>query len=217
MPSRATRRPPARSRASCRGTISARLHGQPHSRKLIFESHLELQVLHLLLARPDVVDIWDQPPSICYIDGEGRAKDHFFDFLITLQSDERFALAVKPAAIVERRAFRPELQRIREATPFDFADEVLLVTDRSFTSAEARNAERLHEFRRHPDPEADAAILDVLQSLTSERTIAECVEASRLEGRGFRAAFRALYSGAARALDMGDIQPNTRILPGGAA
>lgn len=197
--------------------LAAQLPGQRHSRKLIFESFLELQVLHLLLARPDVVDIWDQPPSIRYVDNEGRAKDHFFDFLVTLRSEERLALAVKPAAIVEKGIFRPELQRIREATPIDFADEVLLVTDRSFPPAEARNAERLHEFRRHPDPEADAVILDVLRSLTSETTIAECVHASRLEWRGFRAAFRALYAGAARALDSGDIQPDTRIIKGGAA
>ncbi|WP_156113474.1 hypothetical protein [Paracoccus sanguinis] len=112
----------------------------------------------LLAARPDTYDIQEQPPAITYTDKYGRARNHHFDFLLAQRNGLRLAIAVKSAGIVERRGFREELKLIRAATPLSFAKEVVLVTDRSFSRAEALNAERLHEFRRVPDPDADAAI-----------------------------------------------------------
>ncbi|MDM7458719.1 MAG: hypothetical protein P3W94_005060 [Paracoccus sp. (in: a-proteobacteria)] len=212
--SRATRIPSARSKASSRGTITAQLPADDHPRKFWFESKLEQRVFFLLAARPDTSDIQEQPPAITYTDKHGRARNHHFDFLLTQRTGLRLAIAVKSAGIVERRGFREELQLIRAATPLSFAKEVVLVTDRSFSRAEALNAERLHEFRRVPDPDADAAIAALLADLTTETTIASLVEASRLEGRGFRAAFRAIYAGLARPLAAGVIQPSTLISAG---
>lgn len=214
--SRATRIPSARSKASSRGIITAQLQADDHPRKFWFESKLEQRVFFLLAARPDTYDIQEQPPAITYTDRHGRARNHHFDFLLTQRAGLRLAIAVKSAGIAERRAFREELQLIRAATPLSFAKDVVLVTDRSFSRAEALNAERLHEFRRVPDPDADAAIAVLLADLTTETTIASLVEASRLEGRGFRAAFRAIYSGLARPLAAGVIQPSTLITAGAA-
>lgn len=178
----------------------------------MFESKLEQRVLHLLLARPDIHDIWDQPPAISYETTGGRQRQHVFDYLITLTSGRRIAIAVKPAALAARPRFRSEFALIRAATSLAFAHHVALVTDRSFTSSAARNAARLHEFRRSLDPEADSRVQSIINSLTGETTIAEIVSLSGLTGRGFRAVFRAIYAGYARALDQGDIEPTTRIV-----
>ncbi|MFB2594856.1 hypothetical protein ACEYYB_08385 [Paracoccus sp. p4-l81] len=212
--SRATRIPSARSKASSRGIITAKLPADDHPRKFWFESKLEQRVFFLLAARPDTHDIQEQPPAVAYTDRQGRPRNHHFDFLLTQRSGLRLAIAVKSAGIVDRRRFREELQLIRAVTPLGFAKEVILVTDRSFTRAEALNAERLHEFRRVPDPDADAAIAALLADLSTETTIASLVEASRLEGRGFRATFRAIYAGLARPLAAGVIQPSTLITAG---
>ena len=64
-----------------------------------YESKREQEGLYLLLARPDVVDIWDQPPPVFYHDANGRKRSHTFDFLITLSSGKRIAIAVKPDAL----------------------------------------------------------------------------------------------------------------------
>ncbi|MFT3688248.1 hypothetical protein [Paenirhodobacter sp.] len=169
-------------------------------------------MLFLLLARPDVVDIWDQPP-VRYRDAEGRVKTHTFDFLVTLTDGRRIAVAVKPAAIVERHGFRETLKLIRAATPLGFADDVVLVTERSYCPSTARNAQKLHDFRRTPDAEADETVAALIHSLSGPVSIGELVRKSGFGGRAFRAVFRAIYAGLLRALDSGDILPSTRIAP----
>ncbi len=213
--SRSTRRINPRSRGSGRGMMSCLLPSWDHNRRVVYESILEMKVLHLLLARPDIWDLWEQPERIRYVDADGNAKSTVFDFLATLRCGRKVAVAVKPAAIVEETGFRQELELIRAATPLSFADDVVLVTDRSFTPADARNAERLQEFRRAPDDEADQIIGELLRGLQCETTIAELVASSGLDGRGFRAAFRAIYSGGAKLVTAGDISPKSQIMMGG--
>lgn len=214
--SRSTRRINPRSRGSGRGMTPCLLPSWDQARRVVYESILEMRVLHLLLARPDIWDLWEQPERIRYVDADGNAKSTVFDFLVTLRCGRKIAIAVKPAAIVEETGFRQELELIRAATPLSFADDVVLVTDRSFTPADARNAERLQEFRRTPDEEADQIIGELLQGLQSETTIADLVALSGLDGRGFRAAFRAVYCGDARLMSAGDIAPASKIMAGGA-
>ena len=213
LSSRATRTPPPRSRASSRGHIPSRTAADASLRLRHFESKLEQNVLYLLLARTDVVDIWDQPPPVSYADSRGNRHTHVFDYLVTLADGRRVAIAVKPSAIAERRNLRETLTLIRAATPLTYAHEVVLVTERSYTPAAARNAQKLHEFRRAADPEADDAVTRLIAILNGPTTIAELVAQSGLEGRAFRAVFRAIFAGFLRALDPGDILPSTMIAP----
>ncbi len=119
---------------------------------------------------------------------------------------------MKPEAIVEQQEFRRTLQLIRAATLLSYADEVVLITERSYTPSAARNAQKLHDFRRTPDPEADEAIAVLARDISRPMTMAELVRASGLGGRAFRAAFKAIYAGLLRVLDTGDILPSTRII-----
>ena len=88
----------------------------------------------------------------------------------------------------------------------------MLITERSYTPSAARNAQKLHDFRRTPDPEADEAIAALAHDISCPMTIAELAQASGLGGRAFRAAFKAIYAGLLRVLDAGDILPSTRII-----
>lgn len=214
LPSRATRTPPARSKASSRGLIVAQLPADPHPQRYWFESKLEQRVFFLLAARRDTYSIWEQPPPIRYRDCGSRLRTHYFDFLLTQTSGRRIAIAVKAAGLVKRHHFRDTLALIRAATPLSYADDVVLITDRSFTRADARNAERLHAFRRTPDIEADTIVADLLRHLSTETRIATLVEATALGGRGFRAVFRALFAGLARVTQPGDIRPGTHVIAG---
>lgn len=211
LPSRATRTPSPRSKASSRGHIPAHTPADPRRRIRHFESKLEQKVLYLLLARSDIADIWDQPPPINYVDEDGRRHPHTFDYLATLTDGRRIAIAVKPSAVAERQGFRNTLKHVRASTPLAYAHEVVLVTERSYTPAAARNAEKLHAFRRTADPEADRAIAGLVSTLNSPMTVAELVSRSGLSGRGFRAVFRAIFAGVLRVVDAGDILPSTII------
>jgi len=210
--SRATRKISRRSKVSGRGVIVAQLPAQQRPREIVFESILELYVFYLLLARPELHDLWEQPTPIQYLDDLGCLQTHYYDALVTLKDMSTIAIAIKPAALVEEFRFRDKLHLIRAGTSLNFANEVVLITDRSFSPADVRNAQKLHEFRRHPDLEADAAILALLETLGDETTVADLVAKSGLEWRGFRAVFRAIYDGQARVLDEGDIDTSTRLV-----
>lgn len=213
---RATRAIPARSQASLRGATVVQLPADPHPRRIVFESKLEQRVLYLTLARPDIVDVWDQPPAIEYRNAKGVSKRHTFDYLVTLTNGRKIAVAVKPSTSVTRINFRKELELIKAATPLAFADDVCLVTELCFTRAAAMNAARLHEFRRIADAEADEKIRELVAALEGETSIAELVVASGLNGRGYRAVFRAIYAGIAEANCDQEITPATRVSKRGA-
>ncbi|WP_123225467.1 TnsA endonuclease N-terminal domain-containing protein [Paracoccus methylarcula] len=212
LPSRATRKPAARSKASSRGHIPGQTRQDGHLRLRYFESKQEQNVLFQLLAHQDVMDIWDQPPPVHFRDAEGRRKTHTFDYLITLTGGRRIAIAVKPAAVAERQGFRETLQRVRAATPLRFADEVVLITEQNYCPSAARNAQKLHDFRRTPDPEADKIVTELVHDMSSPTSIAELVQRSGLGGRAFRAIFRAIFAGILRTVDSGDILPSTLIM-----
>lgn len=215
LPSKATRIPSPRSKASSRGHVISQMPADPHLRMRYFESKHEQNTLFLLMAWPGVIDVWDQPPQISYRDEDGRLRHHTFDYLLTLSDDSRIAIAVKPESIVRSTGFRERLQLIRAATPLHYANDVVLITEHHYTPSAARNAQKLHDFRRTADPEADHAIASLVADLKGPTTIADLVAAAGLGGRAFRAAFRAIYSGVLRALDEGDIRPMTRIIAGG--
>ncbi|MCL6285740.1 Tn7 transposase TnsA N-terminal domain-containing protein [Ruegeria sp. 2012CJ41-6] len=168
-------------------------------------------MLYLCLARPDIADIWEQSPVIRFRDANGQQKNHVPDFLLTFIDGRRLAVAIKAVARVENTGFRDTLRYIRAAMPPEYADDLTLVTERSYTQSAARNAQKLHEFRRTPDPEADAAVADAIGAAPVVTTIAQLVERTGLGGRAFRATFKSTFSGMLRVLDAGDILPSTRV------
>lgn len=147
-PSRATRTISQRGKASLRGALVAKLPAFDHPRVIQFESALEYRFLCLMLVRDDVQDVWEQPPAVIYIDRNGRNARHVYDFLVTLKDGTRFAVAVKPMQRVRKRGFDLELERIAAATPLQFADHVLLITDEQIDRAAAAQAARTLMFSR---------------------------------------------------------------------
>lgn len=211
-PSRATRTPPARSKASSRGIITARLPADTQPTNYCFESKLEQKVFYLLSARADTYAIQEQSAAILFTDSRGKQRQHIPDFLLTQRCKTKVAISVKSSNVAERTGYRRELARVRAAMPLSYAKNLVLITDRSFSPAQARNAERLHEFRRHPDNEADTEIAAILRTLVQPTKIEAIVKTSNLEGRGFRAVFRAIYAGLARPIAQEDILPSTFVM-----
>ncbi|WP_282093564.1 hypothetical protein [Epibacterium ulvae] len=140
--SRATRRIARRSKASLRGSMVAKLPGFDRPRILQFESALEYAFLCLMLVRNDIYHIWDQPPAIQFMGADGRPAKHVFDFLITLVGGEKIAIAIKPMDRVLSRNFVSELERVTSSVPKQFADRVLLITDKQIDRRKAAEAAR---------------------------------------------------------------------------
>ena len=195
LPSRAMRRIAKRSKSSSRGGVVVKLKSWARARIVYFESKLEQRVLFLLLARGDVIDIWEQPPLIDYHDEDGRRKHHFFDFLVQLENGLRFAIAVKPAKIAARSRFVGQLRSVRKALHKDYADELVLITDADFTKAEALNAERYHEFSRAKDEVIYAKLDSLVETTPFPISVGDLSDAMNAGGLGFRSIFIAIYEG----------------------
>lgn len=160
---------------------------------LVFESHLELMVIWLLAAMPEVATIVDQPPPVPYLDHAGVERTHTFDFLVTMRDGRRLFIAVKPAkragkALIVAKAIAAQLKP-------GIADEVHVVTDAAFTRTERHNAALIAQCARFPVTEHDETIDRITARMTGAVRIGHLVETSGLAGMGFRAIIRLVGSG----------------------
>jgi TnsA endonuclease N terminal len=198
-PSRGRNRTPRASRATReikigdKGSVSGALIA--NDIKIWFESQLEYWVLLVLLARWDVLDVWEQPTPVEYVDDDGVVRVHTFDFLVTLRDGTRIAIAVKPAGEVVESRIQRIVDLIAEQMPPAFAGYAKLLTDKSFTMEDRINAQLIHAVKDDNEPEDDAVVAKLVKKLRGETTIAKLVEASGIQGYGFRAVVRAIGAG----------------------
>lgn len=156
------------------------------------ESFTEFQVALALLARRDVVNIENQVPFEYRI-GE-KVHYHFFDFRATLRDGLRFAIMVKSAYRYAQLSIQDELAYIANQVPADFAQKVVVLTERDLSPAEIYNAEMMHEMRR-PDPFVDGDARRVIRGIHGAVRVGDLVDHIGHGGQGFRAVVRLIRSG----------------------
>lgn len=204
---------PARSKLTVRGFTLAMTPAEQYWRQIISASQGERETCLLLLAMPDLWNLFDQPTPVSFVDVDGKQRTHRFDYLAVLRDGQRVAIAVKPAERVERLNFRATLGAIKRDLPIGFADRVILVTEQQRHKSEVLNAELLNFFRRCPDPEADAVVSDLVDGLWGEVPISELVSRTSLGARAFRAVFRMVYAGRLNANTRERLTPNSIVAP----
>lgn len=186
---------PARSKKTARGFTLAYIPAEKRWRQIISASQAERETCLLLLAQQNLWNLHDQPNTVSFTDLDGIKRTHRFDYLVEFRDGSKVAVAVKPESRVKSLNFRDTLAAIERDLPLGFADKVCLVTERNRHHAEVHNAQLLNFFRRSPDQEADSIVFQRIASLNGETTIAKLIEPTKLDGRGFRAVFRAIYDG----------------------
>jgi hypothetical protein len=164
--------------------------GEDEGTAVDVESHLEMQVALVMLARRDVVDLETQVPCQ-WVDARGQRELHFCDFRVFLRDGTRVVLLVKPAKKAQRPAFRDTVARIAAHLTPDIADRVCVMTDLHLDPVDVHNAELLHGCRA-PDPEVDAAARRLVQNIAGAVRIETLVRKLDADGRGFRAIVRLL-------------------------
>lgn len=190
---------PARSKHTVRGFTFAKTPAENRWRQIIFASQAERDTCLLALADPNLWNLHDQPETVGFVDVDGRQRTHRFDYLAEYCDGSKVALAVKPEEQAKRLNFRATLVAIRRDLPIGFADKVCLITERNRHPKEVQNAQLLSFFRRSEDEEADALIAERIATLSEALSIFDLIEPTALGARGYRAAFRAVYSGLLRA------------------
>lgn len=191
---RSSRNVHSKSRGACRPSVVV------HDREVMCESGTERDAALSMAADRDVIDLREQPPAVTWFDAEGTPRRHTFDFLATLRSGKKIAIAVKPIAVVKRTRFLETLGLIARHVPRSFADGVKLVTDENLPLDHVHNAVLL----KHSLRSSNAAHDDLIKSLLGEHglsSIAQIVAASGLEGQAFQAIVRLIASGAVSVID----------------
>lgn len=200
-PSTGSRRPSRKGKGSVRGSLVDKNSG----REIVFESRLERGIAEMLLARRDVREVFDQPSAVSYVAVGGLQRQHTFDFLAITTDGMRLAIAVKPAAKVERSGIQETLDRIREQVGSQFADAYLLRTDQHITPDRVYNARLILRSRRCRDEGDIDTVWAIVGDLAGTFRIADVVMHSKLGARGF--------NGLVCLIDDGWLEPvgNTRI------
>lgn len=189
QPSRASRFPNLRDRGSCRGTVV--INNKVH----VFESHLELVGYWMLSARPDVADIWDQPPAIGYTDDDGVARRHTFDALVMMTTGLRVLIEFKPAVKVASSGIERVIELVAAQHGTRVADRIVVITDKNFTRNDKFNARLQHDCGKHAVAAHDEAVVAAVAGLIGSVTIGDLADSLGFGGIGFRAVVRAISRG----------------------
>lgn len=193
--------PPAASTASrtitlrSKGSLRGSLVTTTDHRQLTYESSIERNAAHLLLARRDVVRLEDQPPAVAIVLPDGTPSHHTFDFRVHLVDGRRIAIAVKDEERAAKYDLEGFLRHIAPQIPRDFADGLALMTERRMSPVSIANACLLHAVRRDPPSMADAAIRDIVGTITGDACIGDLVARSGHGAAGFRAVVRLIGTG----------------------
>lgn len=157
------------------------------------ESHTEMMIALVLRARRTVVDIENQVPFV-YKDGYGTSRTHNFDFRVSLRDGTRIAIFVKHSKYAARGEGPAKRRLIASQVTSDFADRVVLMTEKDLDPIETHNAELLHEVRVS-EPEVDAIARRVVRTITGDVRVRDLVDAIGRDGQGFRAVARLVGTG----------------------
>lgn len=207
LPSTAHRQVGLRSKGNLRGRT---LTGGPEPRRLQVESNGELNAAHILLARPDVVELREQAAPVAYLDEVDRDRLHHFDFVATLDTGERVAVAVKPEGAAERHDLKGTLRRIAAQMDPRIADRVVHFSERHAAPA-VHDAKLIRACHREDRPGDDDAMRRIVATLLGSVTVGDLVRTSGLAGAGFRAVVRAIGDGTLAVQGPGRIGYATRV------
>ncbi|KQQ13639.1 hypothetical protein ASF53_11745 [Methylobacterium sp. Leaf123] len=179
-----------RSRGSNQGVL---VTTGEHRRQIFYESSGECGLFHYAFARGDVVDVLEQQAAV-YRDDAGIVRKHYFDAILTMRDGTRKAVSYKPSRRADTIGFADYLIDLAARISPVVADEILLITERDLPKDALYNAALLHDCRRDPPGDADAAVLSVLATVVGEISIGDLRDATGYGGEAFRAIVRLIGS-----------------------
>jgi hypothetical protein len=169
--------------------------------EVCYEGALERCCLVVGSLRPDIVKVAEQPPSVTYIDDDGRKRRHIFDFRFTKSDGKRVLVAVKPSALIGISGIDRILELIAEQVSPAMVDYVMPFTEKKLSQVDHFNVQVVNMATRDLCPEADAALAKVVRKMNGQASIGELVERSGLGGYGYDAVVRALFAGQLRLVE----------------
>lgn len=198
-----------KSSSSCKVALIARLHRKTVLQEFWCASFEEAEVYINIAAHPMVVGFKEQLTRLPYLDKDGNATHTLWDVHVLLKDGREVLVSVKYGEKAKRISYLQEVALIAKQCPIEVADRVVVASRFSFHPAYRECAKAIHKARRCWDPEADQIVLEAANGLGDRFTFGTLVEASRLSGRGYRAAVRLIGDGDIGKHLLGAFAPNT--------
>jgi hypothetical protein len=148
------------------------------------------------ILQPNVYAVHCQPVKIRLPGGDGKPLHHTFDIGIQLDCGRRKLIYVRGQISLNSRNSHTRIADIVRHTPRSAADEVVVISDASFSRVYRDNNRRILICHQMPNPEADRGVVDLVQAARPGARVEDIVAASGLpEHVAFQAILRMIGAG----------------------
>ncbi|WP_133240375.1 hypothetical protein [Pararhodobacter oceanensis] len=160
------------------------------------DSEAEEAVKIEALLQPNVYDVKCQPYKVKLPGEKTRAKSHCFDVGIRLECGTYKLVYVRGEVSLQSRTTNTEIAEIVRRTPKDAADEIVVISDLSFSRVYRDNNRRIMMCHLMPDADADQAVVELTRHAAKRVRLENIVHESGLpESTAWQAIMRMIGAG----------------------
>lgn len=117
-----------------------------------YDSDIERKWYHYFLQDPTVLSVGAQCVCTPFLDAEGRARQHFWDLLVTYRDGRIELIEVKPVQVIISDSFQHVWPRIVAGIPAGTAHQVRLLSERDLDEAKVDTGELFNAAITNPRP-----------------------------------------------------------------
>ncbi len=144
------------------------------------DSEAEEAVKIEALLQPNVTAVKCQPLKIKLPGCKGEPQSHRFDVGIKLDCGRRKLIYVRGEISLTSRTSHSRIADIVRYTPKDAADDIVVISDASFSRVYRDNNRRILMCHEMPNSEADRAVVELINSASADTRIEDIVSLSGL-------------------------------------
>jgi hypothetical protein len=148
------------------------------------------------ILQPNVYDVHCQPVKIKLSGGKGEPKSHIFDVGIQYDCGRSKLFYVRGQISLNSSTSKSRIANIVRHTPVDAADEIVVISDASFSRVYRDNNRRILMCLMMPNAEADEGVVDLIDHACVGSRLEDIVADSGLpESVAYHAIMRMIGAG----------------------
>ena len=188
----ATLKYPLKNTSSVRGTGV----NDQDNRLVDYWSTIERDLADMLKVDHRVASFWEQPEEQEYVDQDGVIHGHTFDFLVTLKTGEKIAIAVKDEEHRLSSGIEEVVAAFRAQRPDkNFADHYVVRTRDQVTYDLGHNSRLIIWARRLRDASDIEQLIEVMTPVPGQIVLSKVLDAIQNHDGGFVAAVNLIDTG----------------------
>lgn len=146
--------------------------------------------------QPNVYDVHCQPVKVKLPGGKGEPKSHTFDVGIEFDCGRSKLIFVRGQISLNSSRTKSRIATIVRHTPADAADEIVVISDASFSRVYRDNNRRILMCQMMPNVDADEGVVDLVDHARAGTRLEDIVAASGLpEAVAYHAIMRMIGAG----------------------